>query len=293
MENRDCNEMYTPKARVALYVNWKSKKKLDYELSPRMIDFLVNAVGDGKLVCNVRTMNALLRRELCDDEGNLTEQGKVVALAYLPLADQCVHLDIPLEEWHAATLSNPETTVLKTLNGQNSKAYFSENSFGTHVVHFFLFDRLLNLSRSQDKPLYSADITFYPEFFYAIKADLDAMLRSIDEHICKMNYHLIQQHMEERPGFFHETMWDLAFYEAIFNALGERNIRRIIEMYFSNPLAYYRGWPDIIVTGDKHAHFIEVKTTDTLHLSQLITIPDLVSWTGIPVKCVRLKKSVL
>jgi hypothetical protein len=40
-----------------------------------------------------------------------------------------------------------------------------------------------------------------------------------------------------------------------------------------NPYDYCKGWPDLIVIKDKNIEFIEVKTTDKLHTSQLNTIP--------------------
>ena len=80
-------------------------------------------------------------------------------------------------------------------------------------------------------------------------------------------------------------------FDEIYRALGVEKVKSVIRMYFANPLAYnYRGWPDLFVIENKSAYCVEVKTTDRLHLNQLVTIPDLVQYTDIPVRVVRLKR---
>ena len=235
-----------------------------------------------------RTVRALARRGLCSDKCDLTEKGRIAALSCVSLREQCKCLNIPLEEWEVNAPTRPEQKVLRSFRERGIRAYYSENTFGVHVIDFFLFDTLLDFSRNQGKPLYTIGITYYPEFFHLANADLPTILQSIDEQTCQRNFGLIKRLMSERD-LFYQDMWELKFYEDVVDSLGVAGLRRLVEMFFSNPLAYSRGWPDILVTGENEPYFIEVKTTDKLHLSQLITVPDLMSWTGILVKCVRLK----
>ena len=75
----------------------------------------------------------------------------------------------------------------------------------------------------------------------------------------------------------------------IYRAFGIPKIGSVLRLYFNNPLAYnYRGWPDIVVADPNNPHCIEVKTTDKLHLNQIVTIPDLIHEANVPTKIIRL-----
>ena len=47
----------------------------------------------------------------------------------------------------------------------------------------------------------------------------------------------------------------------------------VAKKFSEDPYTYRSGWPDLIIVKGKEVKFIEVKTTDKLHKSQLVTIP--------------------
>ncbi|MFV5492256.1 VRR-NUC domain-containing protein [Acinetobacter sp. ASP199] len=60
---------------------------------------------------------------------------------------------------------------------------------------------------------------------------------------------------------------------ALYDSLSKDNIKKLAYKFSENPYGYRSGWPDIVVEKQKEIYFIEVKTKDKLHESQLYTIP--------------------
>jgi len=89
--------------------------------------------------------------------------------------------------------------------------------------------------------------------------------------------------------FFYQDTWDIEFYKNLYLFLGEDFIRKLIRFIIYNPESYSKGWPDIIVL-EKEPYFIEVKTNDKFHISQITTMMDIKQQLGISIKCVRVKK---
>lgn len=60
--------------------------------------------------------------------------------------------------------------------------------------------------------------------------------------------------------------------EALFCALGGSALRAITEAVAEDPYRYRAGWPDLTLVRGDDMLWIEVKTTDRLHMSQIITM---------------------
>ena len=60
---------------------------------------------------------------------------------------------------------------------------------------------------------------------------------------------------------------------AIFDAVDTEVFIRVANKFAEEPYTYRAGWPDLTLVKGKEVQFIEVKTTDKLHSSQLTTIP--------------------
>lgn len=57
-------------------------------------------------------------------------------------------------------------------------------------------------------------------------------------------------------------------------ALGRDRLASIARIFVSNPYDYGAGWPDLTLTRKGDIRFVEVKTTDSLHTSQLRIVND-------------------
>lgn len=82
---------------------------------------------------------------------------------------------------------------------------------------------------------------------------------------------------------------DRDFVTALYHALGPDRCAAIASRFLTDPYAYSKGWPDLIWVEDGRVGLIEVKTTDRLHRSQIVTIPEMTAVAGTPVGvvCVR------
>lgn len=78
-----------------------------------------------------------------------------------------------------------------------------------------------------------------------------------------------------RDDFFYQDLCPIEFYEDIAANLGVRIVAGTASLVLADYDTYYRGWPDIVVMDRLNSRFIEVKTTDRFHLSQIRTVPKL------------------
>lgn len=81
----------------------------------------------------------------------------------------------------------------------------------------------------------------------------------------------------------------LSFVLSLYEALGNKVLADIAKMYFIDPAAFGSGWPDITAIDRKNnVQLFEVKTSDKLGRSQIITISAMANYFQIEV--VRVKK---
>lgn len=76
---------------------------------------------------------------------------------------------------------------------------------------------------------------------------------------------------------------------AVLDCVGKPTLAAVAAKIFSEPYAYYRGWPDLMLLGSAgELTFVEVKTTDTLHYGQIITMLDMREAAGLSIRVMRL-----
>lgn len=59
------------------------------------------------------------------------------------------------------------------------------------------------------------------------------------------------------------------FVGRLWTAVGPRRLAAIAQKFFEKPYDYRAGWPDLTLIDSNGVHFVEVKTTDCFHMSQL------------------------
>ena len=73
--------------------------------------------------------------------------------------------------------------------------------------------------------------------------------------------------------------------------MGGKRLGDIAGRIFSDPYAYYHGWPDLMVMdGSGQLIFWEVKTTDRLRAAQIITIMDMRDAASLDMRIMKLKR---
>ena len=63
--------------------------------------------------------------------------------------------------------------------------------------------------------------------------------------------------------------------ESLFDAIDTHVFIRLAKKIAEDPYTFRKGWPDLTIVKGKDVQFIEVKTTDKLHKSQLNTIQEM------------------
>lgn len=84
---------------------------------------------------------------------------------------------------------------------------------------------------------------------------------------------------------------DLGFAEALFDAVPKSDFVKITK-WLSADWDNRSGWPDLTIVKGNRLRFVEVKTTDKLHASQINTIPSLMREIGAEVSVLQLKNYV-
>ena len=301
-----------------------NRNRFDFKLSKNMRDYLRKKKIDPDIKGSKPTITALIKRDLCFGDGGLTETGNTVAISLLPLSKQCYFLNVPLEDLVLEYCGYPEEAVINHLTSRSKIAYFTENAFGVHIAQFFMFKYQYDIAIKHNMNLYSIAFTaddYSRKFIYdEILYNLNEMTEDISVDTIEENHQLIQklnsqynstldfsitidindkvnvssseprdQNGQLMMTFFYQDIWGIEFYKSLYSFLGVEFIRKLIKFIIHNPFYYSTGWPDIVVL-EKKPYFIEVKTTDKFHMSQIITMRDVMQKADIPIKCVRVKK---
>lgn len=163
--------------------------------------------------------------------------------------------------------SNPEELVLNHLKSEGINCSWCEGGSINLLIKASALEILtkLNIFSSREDA-----ITRYLEAQLTIlhhhKADILASIKGISLTQLKQNISEISENVFIREYYPNVTE---SFLLLLSNHIELNFIAEIAELFFNNPYKYRAGWPDIIILKNNHVSFIEVKTTDLLHESQL------------------------
>ena len=216
-------------------------------------------------------LTALVAQGLMNKSMQLTVQGWRQALVTSSLEKQCVHLGLDLKEWkHLQFTGGPERAAWD---------YFAANGYtGSHceggalllLIRAAALDTLEQLNTfgsRQDacERFTEAQLKIHEDSVLEIaaaveRADADLVARGFAEIYRSVR---IQDYY---PGLTAEAII------ALFDAIGNVRLRQITEAIAEDPYQYRNGWPDLTLTNGRDVIWAEIKTTDKLHMSQIITI---------------------
>lgn len=273
---------YNPLWRVP--VTWRTTYSWDrVKLTPVMQRSLRRAALTGILSEASRTtMRALEARGLCN-EGRLTQEGKVVAISLFDLRKQCNLLALPHKIWHLPKAQRPELAVMAAISQTGCKVAYCEGGAITLLVYCLCFERLCRLgmkhwgnARTAQSFMYTS-IMCYADLLGEHPDLPEQMLDDIantgePEVICAFDTLKSWQGSREGWAFRDWVGVDRELIQVLFRALGNARCAAIARCFLEDPYAYSKGWPDLVWVDDSRVGLIEVKTTDRLHPSQIITI---------------------
>lgn len=190
-------------------------------------------------------------------------------IAKLPLVEQCLQLDITLEKIEGFPYGKkPEIDALNHFSAQGFVGAYCEGGPVLLLIRAAALDVLaqINIFGRSD-----ACTRFTEAQFIAYKESSELILNAIrntDEAQVVRNFkeiYMFPQIPEYYPGLTAHIM------SSLFVAIGAERLAQIAEAIMENP-SYRAGWPDLTMVKGWDMLWVEIKTTDRLHISQIMTI---------------------
>ena len=201
---------------------------------------------------------------------DLPHEAWCAEIAQLPLAEQCLKLDITHEKIEGLPYGKkPEIDALNHLSTQGFVGAYCEGGPVLLLIRAAALDVLaqFNIFGRNDActRFTEAQLTAYKE-----SSDLIlAAIRNTDVAQVDRNFKEIYAYPEipkYYPGLTADTM------SLLFIAIGAARLAVITAAMMESPGSYRAGWPDLTMVKGSDMHWVEIKTTDRLHMSQIMTI---------------------
>jgi len=243
-------------------------KKLTSSMNKAVVDIYLNKSVDG---VNKSTIKALKQRDILNTQDNLTELGRIYAISRLPLAKQCLEISVPLHGIKLQYRGRPEPAVL---SHYETLGYIGVSCEGAGILislKALMLDKLAEFNYFEDRE--DACTRYLEAQFTILEKSITEIISEI-KIVTKSRYISNFEEIISKPFIaaeYPELSSDFA--EAIFDAIDKACFIKIATKIAENPYTYRNGWPDLTLIKNNTVSFVEVKTTDKLHKSQLITIP--------------------
>ena len=281
---------------------WRSEFSCkDVVLSPAMRNSLKKYLLDGNVSIKLpaRTLNALRARKLVGGNNKLTKAGTVVALKTVSLEKQCEILRIPIETLKLKReYVDPSIDALFYFKRQGNMCSSCEGVAIRKVIFCLYAHKLIKIPIKKGENSFFDGLRTYP---FAVGLDIlldmdsiqdsdydsftDELLSTID--VCSRDTFLAN-YRELFPKGFCWNGVDELFAAQLFDILGTDELGNLARIILSDPDVFNKGWPDLTLIRDGVVELLEVKTTDKLHESQLITIPAMLESSSINVKVLNI-----
>ena len=204
----------------------------------------------------------------------------------LTLKAQCEQINWPLHTMHALKIGagkwkegqdsdlKPEQVVVTRLAAENRESCWDEGRGISIVMRAAALDVLTKRSifnGTQFSPREDAIRGGFPLTIKAYKQEILTCInnishRQLQENIAEICADSVIQHFFKKDYFFKGIIQN--FLSSLADSVDSDFISKIATLRMANPY-YGTGWPDLTVIDKNRVSFIEVKTTDLLHESQL------------------------
>jgi hypothetical protein len=241
-----------------------------HQLTAEMKKSLRNIVRGKEVSKKLGTLKGLAARGLYDLSGLITHEGWKQALVMLPLEEQCHLLGVAHEKLPSLGRSDhPELEVWRYFSSRGFRGAYCEGGPVLLLIRAAALDLLARINTFQSRQdacqrFTEAQLTIHKEnadlILNAIRsADVAQIVRHFKE------IYTSPMTQECYPGLTAETM------ASLFVALGAERLAQITAVIMEDS-SYRAGWPDLTMVNGSEMLWVEVKTTDRLHMSQISTI---------------------
>lgn len=196
-------------------------------------------------------------------------------MARLSLEQQCKNISLELHEISLQYEGDPEPALLRYFESLGYIGSHVEGATILTALKALMLDALTEHNIFQDRK--DACCRYLEAQLTILKDRTDLLVSSIAKtnrksFIRNANEILSQSFIK---GLYPSLTVDCLL--AIFDAIDTNVFQNVVIKISEDPYGYRAGWPDLTIVKDKEVQFIEVKTTDKLHNSQLNTIPVMMS----------------
>jgi len=222
---------------------------------------------------NKSSLNALKDRGLIDESNVITSYGSRYAISKLPLIKQCNELNLELETLKLSYTGRPEPALLSYYKNLGYEGVSTEGIGILTVLKALMLDKLAELNSFNER---DDACTRYLEAQFTILEDKTNEIIPTIRTTTKDRFVSNFQEIIAKPFIALEyPELSIDFATTLFDATDKEVFVAVASKLAEDPYTYRNGWPDLTLIKDKEVFFIEVKTTDKLHESQLITIPEM------------------
>jgi len=215
------------------------------------------------------TIKALNSRSLLTIDGSLSPSGKRYVLSKMPLLKQCIELSLEYQSISLTYDGKPEPVLLKYYESLGYLGSYSEGIAIFTVLKALMLDELQKYSSREQ-----ACTGYLDGQLFVLKDKIDEIIFSISK-VNKKTFLLNFSDIICQPSTQMDKCPELSidFANAIFDAIETNLFIKLATRIAQDPYTLRNGWPDLTLVKGDQVRFIEVKTTDKLHCSQLVTIP--------------------
>lgn len=225
---------------------------------------------------------------------SLIQEDKIRSVAAMSLKKQCAHLEIELtiKEWEAN--SRPEIFVYENFRESGWIGTYCEGVGVGTAIKALCLDELTKAS-----PFYGTCIDAREDACLkgvAVLSQLtsDQLNRVIKEmsEISEIKY--VSAFSEICSYSFIKDFYPditVDFAVALYAVWSKEQFKRVA-VWLSEEFKHRNGWPDLTLIRGGEIKFVEVKTSDKLHYSQIVTIPNLLKVASADISVVQLRRSI-
>jgi len=221
---------------------------------------------------------------ICDQYGFLTERGRVVAISYLPLEDQCRILNLRLYYEPINIIKGTEVSTLEFYKAKGYVGCFSEGDIIRALLYSIFYDQLLEALNKKDENL-DEDYLSFENITKDHRFKLIDLMKNVNTQSIKKNFEKLSKNFFINDYTREHLDSDLLI--KIYNGLGNDKLTKIVKIYFDNIYASLYGWPDLTLVKDNNVKLIEIKKKDKLRRSQIITLDTLIKSTNLDISVLK------
>jgi hypothetical protein len=189
---------------------------------------------------------------------------------------------------------------MRAMARKGCKAAYCEGGAITLLLYCLCFERLYRLGKKHWGNAHSAEsymytsIICYGELLRKHPDLPEEMLTDVaetQEPAVIRAFDTLKSWQGRRDGWaFRDWVGvDRKLIQGLFRVLGNARCAAIARRFLEDPYAYSKGWPDLVWVKGSRAGLIEVKTTDSLHPSQIITFSEMREVAALPIEVAQVR----